>query len=128
MPKQVRPMTMRELRQYYMDINRGYFDGKLPKGFDLRFGNPRERKTGKRLLGITTFLGNEPIEMIIRMDHKIGVLLTLIHEMIHTKFVTTGRTGKKYDCHSPKKGPWGNTPWAKEVRRLARIGLFDFLI
>src|ERR1700676_738360 len=118
--------TNNDLRAAFRKINSFYFNDKLPLPTKIRFG-----KTPKDTLAATYFYkGNRiPFDVIIK-KFKVQkfVLHSLIHEMIHIKFHSKGLTTKKFGCKPPKRGCWSDAPWGKEVRRLAKTGLLDWLL
>ena len=121
--------TNRQLRQTYDEINSWYFEGTLPK-VPIKFKSKRGR------LADTTFekIKGRYIAKKITIDKKMKrssrtTLLSLIHEMMHVK-LTHGITNKKriIHCKIPGIKQQNTHPWAMEVRRLAKAGLFDWLI
>lgn len=118
--------TNKDLWELYGDINDDFFDGMLPFPKKIRFGRPQ---TGSCAHTVFNSKSGFPVEIVIEKASANRMeIVSLIHEMIHVKFYVEGKRGKKYDCSPPDKGCWKNRPWAKEVRRLAKNGLFDWLV
>lgn len=117
-----------DLQKHFRQINEWYFDSKLPD-VPVRFGRPYQN-----CLASTTFSNKgsrvyRAVEIIIKRSRgSRTMLLSLAHEMMHVKF-TSGITNKKniVRCKIPNRNP-SEHPWSKEVRRLAKAGLFDWLI
>ena len=123
-------MTNKWLRTRYKFFNRKYFANQLPK-IPVKFG-PLPVTVMAGLTHFTCLINSkgcmywEP-EYIIVSDRyrKYGftrdVEVTLLHEMIHCYL-------PEHECSYRYKIERTTRKWRREVRRLARLGAFDYLI
>ena len=122
----MRVLTNEDLKITYDNLNSWFFSNRLPKNLPIRFGKPHGKSHASTWFEKDS---HAPAKVVLRnfKDGRFNAML-LIHEMIHIKFHTTMRYQKRFGCRPPARGCWSKAPWAKEVRRLARLGLFDWLV
>jgi hypothetical protein len=122
-------LTNEWLTQYYTAFNADYFQTKLPAIW-VCFS----KRISRGSCALTEFAKgtNRPIGIRVNaLYQKLGfardIKVTLLHEMLHVK-LGMGADPKRHSCDRNSPIEKKSHRWRKEVRKLAALGAFDYLI